>query len=329
LISGDYISMSQYVGIDIGGNKIAGGIVSDTGQVIARRACATPVKLGGPQILQDSIALAAELIKCTDQKIKGIGIGAGGQIDSENGIVYSSTDVLPGWRGTHITEAFAKELGLVTFVENDVNALAIGEARFGAAAALSNSTIVFLLLDAGVGGALLSNGLVHHGANWSGGEFGQILLTMDANARRGAGGSVGTLEAYCSATGLIQTWQELAGNNNGDKKTVKDIFADAKLNPDGAGAMAIAKTGEYLGYGLLNLVNTLNPHLIIIGGEVACLGDALLDPARQVVKERAISSSASCPVVAAKLGVDAAVVGAASLVMLKTDYLRPQSRTKH
>ncbi len=322
--------MSQYVGIDIGGTKIAGGIVNDTGKVLTRLDRSTPVKLGGPQILQDSIALAAELIKSTDQRIKGIGIGAGGQIDSEKGIVYSATDVLPGWRGTHITDAFAKELGVQTFVENDVNALAIGEVRFGAAAALSLSTIVFLLLDAGVGGALISNGAVHHGANWSGGEFGQILLTMDPNARRGAGGSVGTLEAYCSATGLVQTWQEISGKADA-KITVKDIFKDSKLNPNGAGAAAIAKTGEYLGYGLLSLINTLNPHLIIVGGVVSALGDALLDPAREIVKKRAISSSASCPIVAAKLGADAAIVGAASLVMLRNDTLltKQQPRSKH
>src|ERR1700722_15583705 len=118
--------MSHYIGIDIGGTKIAGGIVTDTGKVLIRKDCSTPVKAGGQQILQDSIALAAELLKSTEHKVKGIGIGAGGQIDADKGIVCSATDVLPDWQGTRIAETFTKELGLKTFVENDVNALAIG-----------------------------------------------------------------------------------------------------------------------------------------------------------------------------------------------------------
>lgn len=317
--------MSHYIGIDIGGTKIAGGIVSHTGTILKRTERPTPVKLGGQQILQDAIALAKELIQSTDKKINAIGIGAGGQIDSENGIVYSATDVLPNWSGIHIAEAFSKELALKTLVDNDVNALAIGETRFGAAASLNtNSTIVFLLLDAGVGGALLSNGLVHHGANWSGGEFGQILLTMDPDARKGSGGSIGTLEAYCSIPGLVQTWKELSGNNS-PEMTAQDIFADAQANPNGTGAKAIAKTGEYLGFGLVSLANTLHPHLIIIGGELASLDDALLNPARQVLKRRSSPGSTICSVVPTKLGSDAAIVGAASLVMLNNNV--PEAAT--
>ena len=181
--------MSYYIGIDIGGTKIAGGIVADQGEVLLTKSCPTPVKLGGPKILEDSIALAAQLIKDSDKKIAGIGIGAGGQIDTERGLVYSATDVLPGWRGLHITEPFIKEFGIKAAVDNDVNVLALGEARFGAAASLKNSTVVFLALGTGVGGGLLCSGSLHHGANWSGGEFGHILITMDPNARRDLGGA--------------------------------------------------------------------------------------------------------------------------------------------
>jgi glucokinase len=162
---------------------------------------------------------------------------------------------------------------------------------------------VFLSLGRSVGGALIINGSVHHGANWSGGEFGQILLTTDPNARRDANGATGTLEAYCSGPGLVQTFRELTGNN--DPK--EDIFADAKQNPDGAGSSAIAKTGEYLGYGLVSLANALDPDLIVIGGSLSTLGDALLNPARQVLKQRALPGPANCPVIQAKAGIDAPI----------------------
>jgi glucokinase len=319
--------MSCYIGINIGGTKTSAGIVTDTSEVLIRKHCLTPIKQGGPQILQSSIALAAELLECTDQKAEGIGIGAGGQIDSKNGIVYSATDVLPNWRGTHVAEAFSKQLGLKTFVDNDVNVLAIAETRFGAAATLSTGTIIFLFLDVGVGGALVSNGSIHHGASWSGGEFGQILLTMDPHARRGPGGSIGTLEAYCSTLGLLQTWHELTGNFN--KITVNDIVIDAKSNPTGASSAAIAKTGEYLGYGLVSLANTVNPHAIIIGGELSSLGDDLLNPARQIFQQRTLPGSISCSITAAKLGPDAAIIGAASLAMRKVTLLEAITASTH
>lgn len=177
--------MSHYIGLDIGGTKIAAGIVTNLGQVLVTKSCPTPVSLGGPKILEDAIVLAKQLIKESDHKIQGIGIGAGGQIDSERGLVHSATDLLPGWRGLHITEAFTKEFGLKAAVDNDVNVLGLGEARFGAAANINTGAVVFLALGTGVGGALLSNGSLHHGANWSGGEFGHILLSMDPNCATG------------------------------------------------------------------------------------------------------------------------------------------------
>lgn len=320
--SGNLPIMAQYIGIDIGGNKIVGGIVSDSGKVLTRKECSTPVQGGGPQILKDSIRLVADLIKSSDKPVKGIGIGAGGQIDADKGIVCSATEVLPDWQGTNIADAFAKEFGLPTAVDNDVNALALGEALFGVAASIRKGTVLFLLLDAGVGGALLSNSAIHHGANWSGGEFGQILLTMDTNARKGPGGSIGTLEAYCSVPGLIETWKELGGKGS---TTVKDIIAEAKKDSQSIGAKAINKTGEYLGYGLVSLFNALNPHLIVIGGELANCGDALIESAKRVLMMRSISGTGTCAVVKANLGEEAAIIGAASLSMVKPDVLEAAS----
>lgn len=320
--------MPYYIGIDIGGTKIAGGIVTERGEVLDTKSCPTPVQAGGPKILEDSITLASQLLKnAGNKKIEGIGIGAGGQIDSEKGLVYSATDVLPGWRGLHITEAFIKELGLNARVDNDVNVLALGEARFGAAAELKDSTVVFLALGTGVGGGLLCSGSLHHGANWSGGEFGHILLTMEPNARRDLGGAAGTLEAYCSGPGLVQTWRELTGNKD-ESITGEDVVADAQRNPGGPGTNAITKTGEYLGYGLVSLANALDPNLIIIGGGLAALGDALLNPAREVLKKLALPGPSKCPVVPAKLGANAAIVGAASLVMPKDKELAEELSTE-
>jgi len=113
---------------------------------------------------------------------------------------------------------------------------------------------------------------------------------------------------------MVQTWRELTGNTD-SSITGHDVVSDARKNPNGPGSKAIAMTGEYLGYGLVTLANALDPDLIVIGGGLSELGEALLEPARRVLKEHALPGPATCPVVIAQLGVDAAIVGAASLVM--------------
>ncbi len=130
---------------------------------------------------------------------------------------------------------------------------------------------------------------------------------MEPDARRDAGGHAGTLEAYASGPGLVQTWREITGRT--DRVVGTDILARA------GGPEAVGRTGEYLGYGLISLANTLDPDIIIIGGGLAALGDLLLTPARRVLQDRALPGPAQCPVVPAALGPDASVIGAAALAM--------------
>lgn len=302
--------MDHYLGIDIGGTKIAGGVVDSGGHVLRRLELPTPAHDGGLAVLAAAVDLARSLIG--PERIAGVGIGAGGQIDSRAGVVVSATDLLPGWAGTKIKSGFEAALSLPAAVENDVNALAAGEARFGAAKGLS--TVIFLALGTGVGGALLLNGQIHHGAHWVGGEFGHILLSFDPTARRGLDGSVGTLESYCSGPGLVENWREIAGDR--DRILIgPEIAREAARDPAGSASQAVARTGEYLGFGLVTLANALDPDAIVIGGGVASLGEALLAPARRVLAERAMPGPASCPVVTASLGPDSAIIGAASLAM--------------
>jgi len=305
----------DYIGIDIGGTKIAGGVVTVEGKIIARAESPTPIAEGGKRILEEAIAIAKSLLlQASARAIQGIGIGAGGQIDTVQGIVYSATDVIPGWKGMHITDGFSKALGLSSAVENDVNVLGLAETRFGAARPVAKGTVIFLALGTGVGGALLLNGVVHHGAHWSGAEFGHILLNMDADARRDLGGAPGTLEAYCSGAGLVQTWKELSGSTD-SSITGHDVVRYAEKDPEGPAAIAIRRTGEYLGCGLASLANALDPDLIIVGGGLSELGEALLGPARESFKRNTLPGPGLCQIILPQLGIDAPIVGAASLVM--------------
>lgn len=303
----------NYIGVDIGGTKIAAGIVTASGEMIARHEQPTPVTGGGEVILNDAIDAAKAVLRTASVPVVAVGVGAGGQIDPVHGVVFSATDVIPGWKGIKIAESFSRELGIPAFADNDVNVLALAESRFGAARRITSGTIVFLALGTGVGGALLINGQLHHGAHFSGGEFGHILLSIDANARTDSGGARGTLEAYCSGPGLVQTWRELS--NNKQDKSGPDIVSEARQQPEGICARAVQKTGEYLGYGLVSLANALDPDLIVIGGGLSEIGDALILPAMYVLREFALPGPSRCNVVTAQLGKDSAIFGAASLGM--------------
>lgn len=299
----------MYLGIDIGGTKIAGGLVTRDGTVTRRAAQPTPVALGGIYILKAAIEIARSL--ASHECLDGIGVGTGGTVDGQHGVVTYASELLPGWAGSNIKAAFESEFGATTAVDNDVNALAVGEMRFGAAC--GRDTVIFLALGTGVGGALLLGGHLHHGAHWGGGELGGILLTCDPNARQAANGR-GTLEAYVSGQGLVQTWREITGDAH-SPLTGHDIAKAAAADPCGSAAKAITLTGDFLGYGLVSLANALDPDLIVIGGGMASLGELLLSPARQILSANARPGPADCPIVLASGGPDAAVVGAASLAM--------------
>ena len=296
--------MTLYLGLDIGGTKIAGGLVSEQGRVLSSHRIPTPLT-GGADILNAALNLARLLMAKAPEAVVGLGIGTGGQVDTVRGVIVSATDLLPGWAGTNVKAAFEEAFGLPALVENDVNALAVGEGRFGAGQGLA--TVVYLALGTGVGGALLLKGRVHHGSHWSGGEFGHLLLTTDENASRR------TLEEWASGPGLVQTWRELSSSDA--PLTGEQISAEALHDPTSLAAQAVTRTGECLGFGLAGLANALDPDLIVLGGGLAALGDALLDPARRILQQFALPGPSRCPVVPAALGQDAALVGAAALGM--------------
>ena len=292
--------MSLYLGIDIGGTKIAAGLVSADGQVLRRSRCRTPLT-GGSAILDAALGLAQEY---RQEPIAAIGVGTGGQVNADLGVIVSATDLLPGWAGTGVQAAFESVFRVPCLVDNDVNALAVGEGRFGAGRNLS--TVAYLALGTGVGGALLLNGRLHHGAHWTGAEFGHLLLTLPTGPRR-------TLEDFASGPGLVQTYCELSGFDG--EVSGETIAAEAGRDPESLSAQAVTRTGEYLGYGLVSLANILDPDLIVVGGGLSALGDLLLEPARRVLVRHALPGPAQCLVAVAALGSDASLIGAAALAM--------------
>ena len=306
------------LGIDIGGTKIAAGLVdAATGEVLHFQRIPTNAHQGGEEVLERAIEMARTLVGeglLKDIPLPvAIGVGAGGQIDPSTGVVLSATDILPGWAGTPLLNLVEDAFGLPVAVDNDVNALGSGESLFGAGQGSLN--VVFLALGTGVGGAIIANGELYHGARGAGGELGHLILHPDGPAY-GSDGERGTLEYYTNGAALVRTFQKLGGDPSLDGVAIGIL---ARQDPDSPAAKAVHQIGQSLGLGIASLANLFDPDLFIIGGGMADLGDLLLLPACAVLAERALPIVRHTPIVCAALGADASIVGAASLALSLAD----------
>lgn len=287
------------LGVDIGGTKTAAGLIEgETGRLLRVERVATDAFEGGTAVLARAIALARRLAE--NETIAGVGIGAGGQVDPERGVVTAALEsIMPGWVGQPLKAAFADALGVPAAVENDVNALAIGEWCFGAARGSDHT--LFLALGTGVGGAAIVDGKLYRGAHGADAELGQLHLVPGQ-----------TLESRCAGPALWRRYREEGGDPSVDAKSL-GALADA--DPDGPAARAIAGVAQDLGWGLVSLANLFDPERFVIGGGLIDLGERLLAPARQILKKNGLGPVRATPVLSAALGPDAAVIGAASLTL--------------
>ena len=290
----------KVLGVDIGGTKIAVGLVDLTdGTVTHAHRVPTDASLGGVAVLERAVLAARAVWDAAGGGIERIGIGAGGQIDPVAGDVVHATDILPGWAGQPLASTFTDIFGVPAWADNDVNALAEGELRFGAGKGCRS--LVFLALGTGVGGAVVADGRVLHGPRGSGGELGHLLLyPPDRNLEMCANG-----DAVCKA------YQLALGTRSG--RTSVEIAGLARAG-DPAALEAASIVGRDLGYGLVSFANVLAPERIVVGGGVVDgFGEAVLGPARDTLRRLALPGVAGTPVVAAALGPDAPVVGAAAV----------------
>ena len=312
------------IGIDLGGTHIGGGIVDETGAVLAHVAEPTEAELGGGIVMQKIIAVAQSLLGELPEgveQIAGIGVGTPGCVDPENGVVVSEAFNLPGWRGMALAGNLLEATGVPAYADNDVNVTALGETWFGAGRGVKD--LLCITIGTGIGGGIVIGRKVHHGANFFAGEIGHTTVSLDG--RPCLCGSIGCLEAYASAPAIARAAQELgtrglapriveaAGNPH--EITAKDV-ASAAAAGDQAAIGIFLEVGRYLGAALANLVNVLNPEMIVIGGGVAQAGDVLFDPIRREIHRRALDVlTKHLQVLPAQLGEQAGLVGSAALAL--------------
>ena len=250
-------------------------------------------------------------------QLDSIGIAAAGAIDSAKGLVTSSPH-LPGWHDVPLRDIVEDKYGIKTYLINDASAAALGEHYFGAGKGINN--LIYLTVSTGIGGGIIIDDKLYLGPCGSAGEIGH--MTIDVNGPRCSCGNVGCWETLVSGTAVAREAQrrirqgEKSSLTKIVRRKVGNITAEevgiAAKDGDPLALEIIAKAATYLGIGMVNLVNIFNPEMIIVGGGLAKIGDLLLNPARQVVKERAFQLSAQAVrIVPAQLGDDSGLIGAA------------------
>lgn len=311
--------MKHSIGIDLGGTDIKAGLVSATGELSCQVVLPTHVD-AGPKAVASRIAKATRevLTKAEEQRttdIIGIGLGAPGLIIAETGVVHFSPN-FPGWTDIPLVDDVKKALdiqSLPVFMDNDVNAMTLGELRHGAG--VGHQSIVALTLGTGVGGGVVIDGQVYHGSRNTAGELGHTVV--EPNGRYCGCGNQGCLEAYAGAKNIVERTQEkiAAGSNTKltSELTPKRIAAAAHAG-DSLAVEIFAETGVYIGIALTSIAHILNPEVAIIGGGIAEAGESLLfEPIRNEFTRRAMDIPGMMKVVPATLGNRAGIVGAAML----------------
>ena len=309
------------VGVDIGGTKIAAGVVTHTGHILDRTRVPTP-----PDDESATLAALFEVVdglRDRDPAVEAIGLGAAGLVEWPGG--HARWAPHNSYRRMELRRLLHERTGLPTSVDNDANAAAWAEHRFGAGA--GGGDLVLVTVGTGIGGGLVLDGRLHHGEHGFAGELGHLIV--DPEGDRCPCGNRGCLEAMASGLTLGRLGREAAAadpagrlaalaNEAGGPVTGEVVFAAASEG-DKAALVLFERVGHWLGVGIASLVTIFDPDLVVVGGGVAATGELLLAPARASF-ERYVHARPHRdlpPVVPARLGPDAGLVGAATLALAR------------
>jgi glucokinase len=311
------------VGIDLGGTNIAAGAMPTDGtREIAMRMAPTRAEEGSAAVVERIVRTIEDVIEQTRAEtgaqrsdFLGVGIGAPGPLDRASGIVLITPNL--GWRDFPLRDEVGSGVNLPTTLDNDANCATLGEWWCGAAKGGRN--VIGLTIGTGIGGGLILDGKLYHGASDTAGEIGHT--TIDSTGRRCKCGNYGCLEAYASGTAIAERAREVLDVDSqsilpelvdGDLRriTAQTVF-EASKRGDAVALEIVRDTAHFLGVGISNLLNVFNPDMVVIAGGVTQAGDILFDPLRAEVRRRAFKPAVeACAIVPGALPLSAGVVGA-------------------
>jgi len=306
------------IGADLGGTKLLAGVV-DPHLNVHHRALRRARGRDEAEVLATLVSAVQEARDAAEEEVLGVGFGIPSLVDQARGTAVSTVH-LP-LTGVPLRDVMAERLGLPVWVDNDANAALLAEAHSGAAAGALHA--VMLTIGTGIGGAVLADGRLLHGARGGAGELGHMVVDLDGPPC--SCGNVGCLEAVVSGRALGRAGRRIAENapESGlgralaaGREVTGMLVTELAHDGDPAARDVVALMGTRLGVGVANLVNAFNPEVVVIGGGVIGAGDLLLGPVREVVRERALSPSRDdVRIVPARFGDESGMLGAALLAL--------------
>jgi glucokinase len=317
------------LGIDIGGtNLVVGSVAEDGSSMVASASEPTHSEAGATDVVDRLVGLAERAIATTRREapgaeILGVGVGAPGPLDTKRGIVLLTPNL--GWVNMPLRQLIHDRLGLPAALDNDANCAVLGEWWVGAARGARHA--IGITIGTGIGGGLIIDGQLYHGASDVAGEIGHT--TIDTEGRRCKCGNYGCLEAYASGPNIaLRAVEELeAGAESrlrtlvgGDlRKITAQTVYQAAADGDELALEVVNDTAKFLGVGIGNLLNVFNPEVVVVCGGVTLAGDHLFEPLRREVARRAFKPAVTaCRIVPGELVGTAGVYGAAKIFLDQT-----------
>ena len=309
-----------YVGIDLGGTFIKGGIVDGKGNIVTSDKAPTESEKGAERVAENIAALVQKLLdnaKIEKKDVVGIGMGVPGMIDSKAGIVIYSNNL--AWKDFTISKNVEALTGLPVKIANDANVAALGEVKFGAAKDCENA--IMITLGTGVGGGIIVDGRMVEGNKSAGAELGHMCIVLGGELC--TCGRKGCLEAYASATALIRnTKRAMEAHKDskmweiGDLSKVTGKTAFDYKNCDPYAKQVVNEYVEALACGLTSFANVFRPDVILLGGGVCAQGDELIKPLQKILDRDLFGGDLGpkVPIRIAALGNKAGLLGAAALL---------------
>ncbi|MGO4547367.1 ROK family protein [Paenibacillus sp. 2TAB23] len=319
--------MNQYViGIDLGGTNIKSAIFNAQLQSIHERSDLTEAAKGPAHVLNRIKEIVQEIMSAEGihpSSITCMGMGIPGLLDPDEGLSIFSPN-FPEWENIHIVDQMKRHFDFPVFIDNDVRVNLYGEWLYGAGVGYKN--VVLITLGTGLGSGIIIDGKVLYGTTSSAGEIGHMNMYREGRPCRC--GSSGCLGRYVSAIGMVKTFVDKLEEGRssillqwvGDDRTAitAHMISEAYDLGDPLAMEVMNETGVLLGFGLSNVINLLNPEVIIVGGGMSAAGDRLLHSVRDTIGKHALKlSSQACKIEQAKLGGQAGMIGAAAYAKSK------------
>lgn len=314
------------IGIDVGGTKVAGGLVTLKGRLVESQVVPTCAEKGFAKSYSQITHLIRSLIRAAggNEKVAGIGICAPGPLNPKTGVVVNPPN-LYGWRNVALTKLLEREFGLPAKLENDANAAGLAEVLFGAAAGYND--VFYVTVSTGIGTGVIVNRKIYHGKNGMGGEGGHVSIDHRSPYRCGCG-TYGCIEALAAGPAMARRARVMLEQEHNLPSVLRDLtrghseeitplmIQEAASKGDRVAKSVLEETGFYLGIWLAGMISLLDPEAIVLGGGVTMIGKPLFDKIKATIPNYTINTFATqTPVIPAKLRTNVGIYGAASVFL--------------